>query len=416
MTIAARGACPKLAVPMETGDGLLARLVLAGPMKLRALAGLCAAARTHGNGTMEITARGSLQVRGLTPDSAPLFANAVSVLGIEISDGVPVLADPLPDDPTALVDAHALAAALRQAITAAGLALAPKVSVIVDGGGRLHLDALSADIRVRAVTTPDGPLLHVALAGDGATAVPLGTVAPDVACDAVLCLLASIAAHGPEARAADVLRSGGIAAFQDAMRTRIALEPPPPLRFPAEMVAVHGLKDDLYALGVGLAFGHAQAHTLGALTEIARAHGALWARPAPDRTLLLGPFKRTKVRPIRDEARRFGFAVDPAAPRRRVVACPGSPSCASGLIAARALAAEIAASVPLAGAGVAVHVSGCAKGCAHPSPAPLTIVGTAQGVGLVRNATARAAPTCYVDAADVAAAIEDMSVREPAHA
>ena len=232
----------------------------------------------------------------------------------------------------------------------------------------------------------------------------------------MLRLLASIAAHGPEARAADVLRSGGIAAFQDAIRTRIALEPPPPPRLPAEMVGVHCLKDDLYALGVGLAFGHTQAHTLRALTEIARAHGALWAQPAPDRALLLGPFKRTKIRTIRDEARRLGFAVDPADPRRRVVACPGAPACASGLIAARALAAEIAASVPFAGAGVAVHVSGCAKGCAHPSCAPLTIVGTAEGTGLVRNATARAAPSCYVDAADVAAAIEELSVREPAHA
>ena len=416
MTIAARGACPKLAAPMPTGDGLLARLVLAGPMSLRALAGLCTAARTHGNGTMEISARGSLQIRGLTPVSAPLFANAVSVLGIDISDGVPVLADPLPDDPTALIDAHALAADIRHAIASAALPLAPKVSVIVDGGGRLHLDALTADIRLRAVATPDGPLLHIALAGNGPTATPLGSLAPDGACNAVRRLLASIAARGPEARAADVLRSGGIAVFHDAIQTRIALEPPPPPRLPAEMVGTHCLKDDLYALGVGLAFGHAQAHTLGALTEIARAQRALWARPAPDRALLLGPFQRTKIRTIRDEARRFGFAVDPADPRRRVVACPGAPACASGLIAARALAAEVAASVAFAGTGIAVHVSGCAKGCAHPSPAPLTIVGTAQGAGLVRNATARAAPTCYVDAADVPAAVEDMSVREPAHA
>ena len=416
MTIHARGACPRLAAPMPTGDGLLARLVPAGPIPLRGLAGLCAAALTYGNGTMEITARGSLQIRGLTPDSAPGFADRVSALGIEISDGVPVLADPLPGDPAALIDANALAGRLRQALAASGLALAPKVSVIVDGGGRLHLDALTADMRVRAVATADGPLLHVAVAGDGASATPLCTVAPDVACAAVLCLLASIAAHGPEARAADVLRSGGIAAFQDAIRSRLALEPPAPPRLPAEMVGVHALKDDFYALGVGLAFGHAQALTLRALTDITRAHGALWARPAPDRALLLGPFQRTKIRTMRDEARRLGFAVDPSDPRRRIVACPGAPTCASGLIAARSLAAEIAASAAFTGVGVAVHVSGCAKGCAHPSPAPLTIVGTAQGVGLVRNATARAAPSCYVDEAEVVAAVEEFSVREPVHA
>ena len=31
----ARGACPRLAEPMQTGDGLLARIVAAGPVPLR---------------------------------------------------------------------------------------------------------------------------------------------------------------------------------------------------------------------------------------------------------------------------------------------------------------------------------------------------------------------------------------------
>ncbi|MGV1013678.1 MAG: precorrin-3B synthase [Methyloceanibacter sp.] len=400
MTMAVtRGACPSLSAPMETGDGLLARIVPAGPMKLKALAGLCAAARTHGNGTMEISARGSLQVRGLAPAFAPLFADRVSALGIDINDGVPVIADPLGDDPAALLDANALARELRRAIESAGLPLAPKVSVIVDGGGRLHLDALSADIRVRAVTSADGPLLHIALAGDGATAAPLGAIAPDEACDAMLGLLAAIAAYGPEARAAHVLRSGGIAAFQDAIQTRIALEPSPPPRLPAEPVGAHCLKDDLYALGVGLAFGHAQAHTLSALTETARAHGALWARPALDRTLLLWPFKRTKVKTIRDEAGRLGFAVEPSDSRRRIVACPGAPACASGLIESRAIAAALAQDLPLHGDRVVLHVSGCAKGCAYPASAPLTVVGTARGCGIVRDGTACATPSSYADPA-----------------
>ena len=47
-------------------------------MPLDAFVGLCAAARRHGNGIMEVTARGSLQVRGLTPRSAPLFAAEVA--------------------------------------------------------------------------------------------------------------------------------------------------------------------------------------------------------------------------------------------------------------------------------------------------------------------------------------------------
>ena len=411
----ARGTCPGLSAPMLTGDGLLARFLPAAPIPLRVLARLCAAARAHGNGTMEISARGSVQIRGLTADSASLLADAISALGIEVAEGVPVLADPLPDDPAALVDAHALTAELRQALAASGLRLAPKVSVIVDGGGRLRLDALAADIRVRAVATANGPLLHVAVAGDAATAQQLGAVAPHETCDAVLRLLRVISSYGPEARAADVLRSEGIAALRDAIPSPIALEPPPPLALSTTMVGAHCLKDNLYALGVALAFGQVEAHTLGALTEIARAQGALWARPVPDRVLLLGPIKRTAIKTMRDEARRLGFAVDPGDPRRRIAACPGAPACMHGLIAARALAAEVARAAALPdGDGIALHVSGCAKGCAHPASAPLTIVGTERGCGIIRDGTARATPSEYVTARELNSALAGK--REAVHA
>jgi precorrin-3B synthase len=413
----ARGACPSLAAPMETGDGLLARLGPSGPVPLKALGGLCAAARAHGNGTMEVTARGNLQIRGLTPASAPRFADAVATLGIETDDGVPVIASPLPDEPSALLDADRLARELRHAIASLALPLAPKVSLIVDGGGTLHLDVLAADIRFRAIASAKGPLLHVALAGDAATATPLGAVAPDDASDAMVCLLRLIAAHGRAARAADVLRSRGIASFQDALPSLIALEPPLARRLPAEPVGTHALKDDVYALGMGLAFGHVQADTLRALTEIARTHGASWARPAFDRALLLGPCERAKVKTLRDEARRLNFAVDRADPRRRIVACPGAPACASGLIASREIAAALAGDLPLAGSGVALHVSGCAKGCAHPAPAPLTIVGTERGCGIVHDGTARAVPSSYVNSGDLVAEIDRIiDAREAADA
>src|SRR5436305_1972337 len=112
-----RGACPGLSAPMATGDGLLARLTPSGStIALDAFAGLCAAARTHGNGVIEITSRGSIQVRGLSVASAPLFAADVESLRIEASDGIPVVTDPLAGlTGTDIFDAHALAVALRKA-------------------------------------------------------------------------------------------------------------------------------------------------------------------------------------------------------------------------------------------------------------------------------------------------------------
>ena len=126
-----RGACPGLSAPMLTGDGLLVRFMPVDAISLDAFVAICAAAREHGNGVMEITARGSVQVRGLTADSAPRFATAMAALDIAAVEGVPVIADPLAEDPERLIDATTLAAGLRRALAGAGLALAPKLSVVV---------------------------------------------------------------------------------------------------------------------------------------------------------------------------------------------------------------------------------------------------------------------------------------------
>ena len=76
-------------------------------------------------------------------------------------------------------------------------------------------------------------------------------------------------------------------------------------------------------------------------------------------------------------AEQLGFIVRADDPRRHVVACAGAPICASAHIAARALAPLIAAAAaPHLDGSFTIHISGCAKGCAHPAPAALTVVGT----------------------------------------
>jgi len=410
---ASRGACPTLFTPMQTGDGLLARFVPADRITPARFIAFCAAAERHGNGTIEVSARGSLQVRGLSAQSAPPFAADTEQLGIAVQ-GVPIITNPLVDDPAALVDASEIAAALRAAIDAAGLALAPKVSVIVDGGGTLHLDALAADVRLRAINTNGGPCFHVALAGDAATATPLGSIPTSGAVDVVLDLLRAIAARG-DARAADLLRNEGLAAFQNLSRLRCDVSRPQP-RPAAEIIGLRPLGDDRFALGVALAFGHARADLLADLARAAANRGASIVRPAPDRAVLLIGLRRADAVTLAREADRLGFIVRADDPRRRIVACPGRPACGSGLIASRALAAQIAGLAQSPSGGIAVHVSGCRKGCAHPGAAALTIVGTERGCGIVHHGSARAAPTAYVNPADIASEFARVAPSEAVHA
>src|SRR5262245_66006804 len=76
-------------------------------------------------------------------------------------------------------------------------------------------------------------------------------------------------------------------------------------------------------------------------------------------------------------------------PLRRVVACTGAPMCPEALAETRELATTLA---PYIAPEVRLHVSGCAKGCAHPATAAITLVGTADGFDLVRNGSARDVP------------------------
>src|SRR5262249_54028008 len=155
----------------------------------------------------------NLQVRGLTAQSAPLFAAEVTELDVASTCPVPLITDPLPDDPDALIDVPGVAAELSQAIGDLQATLAPKLAITLDGGSRLHPAALSADIRLRAVSSGRGPRLQVALGGDAQGATTLGTISPDRAGDVVARLLDVIAHRGSAARAADVLRREGAAPF-----------------------------------------------------------------------------------------------------------------------------------------------------------------------------------------------------------
>ena len=377
----ARGACPTLSAPMETGDGLLARIVPSGSMAIDDFAALCAAARTHGNGFMEITARGSLQVRGLTEISAPLFANTVEGLKIPFDDNVPVLVSPLPAHPSAQIQPRDLAAAIRPAIAARGLDFAPKVSVAIDDGGPISLDELAADIRLRAVDGEAVQQLLVSVGGDHETATRLGVTRIEHAASLIVELLTALSESGAHVRARDVVARGGLDRFLRAAGSRITTAPRHTAVRTTETIGLHHLHDGACAIGVALPFGQAHALDLIALARIAEANGVDWTALAPQRTLLLGPIDEMTAFALGTAADTLGFIVDARDARRRIAACAGAPACASGFIPSRELAAQIAERLPQG--SFALHVSGCSKGCAHPRPSPLTILGTAQGTRII---------------------------------
>jgi precorrin-3B synthase len=414
-----RGACPGLSAPMPTGDGLLVRLLPRGTIPLTAFAALCGAARGHGNGVIEITSRGSIQIRGLSEASAPQFAETIARLDIAAADGVPILCNPLCGlDAEEIFDATPLAEDLRHRIAQCGLAarLSPKVSVAIDGGGAIGLDAVAADIRLRADRVRDEAVFAVSVGGDDARAVKLGQIKPAHSVEAVLALLDVIARRGRDARARDIIAAEGATVFGSAIEALLlapcASEAPeldPRLRGSkragTSAIGAFSLRDGTAALGIGLAFGHTDTNALGRLIESAETYGATGLRPAPGRALLVIGLGPDSAAAFAAQAERLGFITGIGDPRGKVIACAGAPICASAQIASRALAPVIAADAALL-AGT-IHVSGCAKGCAHAAPAALTIVGTSEGCALIANGCVHDMPFAVVPEHKLRTAITD---------
>jgi precorrin-3B synthase len=168
-----------------------------------------------------------------------------------------------------------------------------------------------------------------------------------------------------------------------------------------------------HSLGIALPYGSTPAQNLIELASQASTLGATEIRLAPSRALLFLSLSTPSL--LQSSAAALGFVTSPTDPRTRIAACPGTPACASGRIATRAIAETIAKqSADLLDASLILHVSGCAKGCAHPGTAALTLVGDENGAGLVVDGTAKALPAGYrpgYDAArgvaGIAAAIDD---------
>jgi precorrin-3B synthase len=361
---------------MPTGDGLLARLMPSAPIPLDAFAALCDASQTHGNGIVEVTQRGSLQIRGLSPASAPVFARTAFALGLGTEGRPPILTSPLMGlDAQERADLRALVAALRakSTIHPAFASLGPKVSVLIDGGGVLHLDNVPGDLRLQANTASRW---HLSIAGTAAAATRLGWVEPNQALEAMVHVLCTIANRGPDARARDFTTSADARALRASLAGVVRDEPPPTLRTPAEPIGSHRLNDGQVAFGVALAFGYTEAQVLKRFAQTAARCGATSIQPAPGRALLTIGLAAAATNEFTASAAAAGMVVRPDDARRYVVACAGAPACGSAKLSTRELAPAIAqAARPFLDGSLTIHVSGCAKGCAHPGAAALTLIG-----------------------------------------
>jgi precorrin-3B synthase len=389
-----QGWCPGALRPMESGDGLIVRLrIIGGAMASDLARALAQCAEDFGNRQIDLSSRGNLQLRGVTQERLPELHARLDALGLldedpDVEAIRNILVSPLSGvDPSALCDVRPIARALDEKLRAdARLRSLPGKSLFLIGdGGSLPLSPETADVGFVATATAQGPCFIAYLGGTPAGQCEIGD-ASDITIRASHAFLDL--RQGDERRMRDLVGRLGT----ETLAKHAGLSP---LVMNSERVTashILGLHQigDRQALGIGIAFGRLDAQKLRLLADMAEAvRGEL--RLSPWRAIFL--LAETIDATLQDSLCHGGFILDDEAPARAVAACSGKPACLHGAVDAQQDALRLA---PLAHGltdyGVGLHISGCAKGCAHAAQAPVTLVGHDDGYTIILDGRAGDTP------------------------
>ena len=355
-------ACPGALYVHHAADGALARIRLPGGMITGdQLESLADAADRFGAGTLELTTRGNVQVRGITDTAA--VADAVAAAGLLPSPTHElvrnIVASPLSGRLGGRADVRPWVGELDHALQSDPvLARLPGRFLFSIDDGTADVSGLAADVGVQVVD--DGVALL--LAGRD-TGVRLGT-------DEAVAAMTTVAARFAESR-------GTAWRIKELTDQAPLLAGYTPVCAPAPIPAaprppVGWIEQDDARVALGAVV------PLGVLSARQAQFVAAIAAPVvitPWRSLLVCDLAEgvadTSLRVLAP----LGLVFDSTSPWLDVTACVGSPGCERSRANVRAEAARVAESGSADGA---VHYVGCERACGRPAAAEV-LVATGDG-------------------------------------
>jgi len=357
-------ACPGALQVHQAADGALARVRLPGGMIDAAqLAALASASARFGSGTLELTARGNVQIRGITDTAA--VAGAVAEAGLLPSTTHErvrnIVASPLSGRVGGVVDVRGWVGELDAAIQAEpALASLPGRFWFGIDDGRGDVSGLGSDVGVQ-------------VCGDGVALLLAGRdTGVRLQAREVVDRLVGIAARFVEMRG----KAWRVVELADPrvlvpgaeLGARCAPVSTPPVGWISQ-------DDGRVTLGVVV--------PLGVLPARVAEHLAAMGTP-----LVITPWRSVLVcdldEAVADATLRvlapMGLVFDEASPWLSVSACTGSPGCAHSAADVRA---DAALAVQAGEVGVRRHFVGCERACGSP-PVGEVLVATGDGYRLLR--------------------------------
>jgi sulfite reductase beta subunit-like hemoprotein len=354
-----RDRCPGVTALHHAADGLLARIRVPGgrlsPRQLRAVAG----ASELGSGLVELTSRGNLQLRGLSPATASRLSDRLAAVGLLPSPSHDlvrnVLASPFGgrhSDAYAATD-EVVAALDRQLIEDDAFSMLPgRFLFAVDDGSRLSGVEI-ADVGL--VALPDGHF-RLYLAGQSTGIVAESREAPAIVLAAARAFLIRRRSHDASAwRIAEL--TGGAGGVAGDLGTPLGAA------FgstPAPFLGLHPQRDGRHALHALVPLARLEPGVTARLATIL-GDVALDARLSRWRTLTVVDVEPAETEAVRGALEALGLVTEPGSGWHGLSACAGLGCCAHATWDVRAMAAARAgvrtASAP------PEHLTACSRRC-----------------------------------------------------
>ena len=367
-------ACPGVLAVHQAADGAVARIrVPGGQLPAGAFRAVAEAAAELGDGTVELTSRANLQVRGLADGAETALADRLTSVGLLPSASHEkvrnIVASPLTGrDDAGLADVRRLVADLDGALRAdPGFAELPGRFLFAVDDGRGDVAWLDADIAA-LLTAPDTAAILLGGADSGVR------VPTDAAGSLMLsCADMFLAVRTDEWRVAE-LDDGARRRFAEQMGGATSLPVSGGRPTAAGPLGRVDQVDGRAALVAGAPLGWLDRAQAAALADV----GADLV-VTPWRSVVVADLPMDRVEQVAAALRAAGLLLDPAAPLARVTACTGRPGCVKALADVRADAG------PVPGSDLPVHWSGCGRRCGRPRGEVVDVVANGDGYTVTRG-------------------------------
>ena len=363
-------------------DGAIARVKLPlGRINATEAHALADIAKVFGNGTVELSIRSNIQIRGIAPANWDEAITALYDAGFgadnpSADDIRNIMVSPTASiDPGQLADTSGLATSLLKMLegTEKYHALSPKFSFQIDGGEDCAMISHSGDIWLSALE--GGTHYAVGLASSPDTQ-PVGMVRQTEALSLIEALL-DLFQHHAETGATRMKHLFETLSQEQFLRELpFELSPAPNWKRkppkPFSWLGTHLQNDGHFYLGAMPLLGRLQTEQLHELARLAKSVNGGEIRFTPWQGALLPNIKQADTHRISATLNELGLSSSPEAPQARLRACSGSTGCASALADTLADARHLA-DLLIAG-NKQVHITSCAKSCAALSPLPHTLL------------------------------------------